>query len=108
MNKRLYCYEPFDLALVYIKPKKSLEEKLKLFLDKYKMKYRLINKDKFIIENKKEDVSISLKLDKLKEINENEGKNMNYIKLSVIKLKRLSGGYESNFKAFEKIIYKIN
>jgi len=76
INKILYCYEPFDLALLYLKPKKSLEEKLKLLLDKYKMKYRLINKDKFIIQNKNEDVSISLKLDRLKEINENEGKSL--------------------------------
>ena len=85
-----------------------MEEKLKFILDKYKMKYRLINKDKFIIENKKDNITLSLKLEKLKEIHENEEEDMIHKKLSVIKLKRLNGGYENNFKTFEKIIYKIN
>ena len=108
INKRSNCYEPFDLSLLYFKPKKLMEEKLKFILDKYKMKYRLINKDKFIIENKKDNITLSLKLERLKEINENEEEDMIHKKLSVIKLKRLNGGYENNFKTFEKIIYKIN
>ena len=108
INKRSNCYEPFDLSLLYFKPKKLMEEKLKFILDKYKMKYRLINKDKFIIENKKDNITLSLKLERLKEIHENEEEDMIHKKLSVIKLKRLNGGYENNFKTFEKIIYKIN
>ena len=56
---------------------------------------------------KKEDISLNLMFAKLKDINDDKEKEMNNTKLNLIKIKRLTGGYESNLKAFEKIVYKI-
>ena len=107
-DKIFNFYQPFDLSLAYFKPKKLLEEKLITLLEKYKIKYRLINKKKYVVELKKENISISLSLEHLKNINEKkEGNTINKM-FSIIKLKRLNGGYENNLKAIEKIIYNIN
>ena len=106
-NPQLHCFEPFDLALAYLKPKKLLKEKLNSLLEKSKIKFRLINQSRYIIEMKKEDISLNLLFAKLKDINDDKEKEMNNTKLNLIKIKRLTGGYESNPKAFEKIVYKI-
>ena len=106
-NKKSYYFEPFDLSLAYLKPKKLLEEKLTSLLVKNKIKHRLINKSRYILEKKKEDISLSLIFDKLKGINEDKENKLKNIRLNIIKLKRLTGGYESNLKIFENIIFKI-
>ena len=106
-NPQLHCFEPFDLAFTYLKPKKLLKEKLNSLLEKSKIKFRLINQSRYIIEMKKEDISLNLMFAKLKDINDDKEKEMNNTKLNLIKIKRLTGGYESNLKAFEKIVYKI-
>ena len=106
-DKQSYCFEPFDLSLAYLKPKKLLEEKITSLLVKNKIKYRLINKSRYILEKKKEDISLSLIFDKLKGINEDKENKLKNIRLNIIKLKRLTGGYESNLKIFENIIFKI-
>ena len=101
-------YEPFDLNLAYTKSKKELKEELANLFEKYKIKYRGINNTKFIVDLKKEDMSLCIKFDKLSIINENENDNDNDIRISIIKLKRLKGNYMSDIKAFEKIINKLN
>ena len=106
-KETFYCCQPFDLALIYFKPKKLLEEKLISLLEQSKIKYRLINKKKYIIELKKENISISLNFDKLKDINEEKEGKTNSKMLSIINLKRINGGYENNLKPIKKIIYNI-
>jgi hypothetical protein len=109
-NKNLNCYEPFDLNLAYLKPRKALKEELINLLEKYKVKYRHISNTRFMVELKKEDVALGIKFDKLNYINDDndEKNNNNNLRISIIKLRRLKGSYQSDLKAFEKVIYKLN
>ena len=109
-NKNLNCYEPFDLNLAYLKTRKTLKEELIKLFDKYKVKYRHISNTRFMVELKKEDVALGIKFDKLNFINDDNEKtnNNNNQRISIIKLRRLKGSYQSNLKAFEKVIYKLN
>ena len=110
-NKKMNCYEPFDLNFAYIKPRKELKEEVLNLLEKHKMKYRSLSKTRFMIEFKKEDVILCVKFDKLKIINDDQDKNNdnnNNIRISILKIKRLKGNYQSDIKAFEKLLYKLN
>ena len=59
-KEQFYMYEPFDLNCVFIQPRKILKEEMIFLLDKNKIKYRVINNTKCIIELKKEDISVSI------------------------------------------------
>ena len=100
-------YEPFDLNLAYIKPRKVLKEGLIELFEKNKMKYRGISNTKLMIELKKGDVSLEIKFDKLNIINDDIDKKNNDIGITIIKLRRLKGNYQNDIKAFENIIYKL-
>ena len=76
-KEQLYIYEPFDLNSVYIQPRKILKEEMISLLDKNKIKYRIINNTKCIIELKKEDVSVSINFEKLKSIDDDQ-ENIKY------------------------------
>ena len=106
-NKQSFEYEPFDLNSIYIKPRNVLKEQLTSLLDKNKIKYRIINNTKYIIELKKEDILISLNFKKLKIVADDEKKNEENKNVNVIKLKRL-GRYSKNLSSFEKVIFKLN
>ena len=94
-KEQLYIYEPFDLNSVYIQPRKILKEEMISLLDKNKIKYRIINNTKCIIELKKEDVSVSINFEKLKSIDDDQENIEENKKINVIKMKRL-GGYSKN------------
>ena len=104
--KKLNYYEPFDLNFAYIKPRKVLKEGLIELFEKNKMKFRGISNTKLMIELKKEDVALEIKFDKLNIISDDIDKKDN-IGISIIKLRRLKGNYQSDIKAFENIIYKL-
>ena len=106
-DKMPFIYEPFDLNTIYIKPRNLLKEQLISLLNKNKIKYRLINNMKCIIELKKEDIEISLNFEKLKRIDDEIKFEENKNNINVIKIKRL-GGYSKNLNSFEKIIFKLN
>jgi len=107
-TKKLLSYEPFDLNLAYIKPRKVLKDELINLLDKNKIKYRNISNTRFVVELKKEKISLGVKFDKLNVINEENEPNDNNFRISIIKLRKLNGIYQSNIKTFEKIINKMN
>ena len=107
-TKKLLSYEPFDLNLAYIKPRKVLKDELINLLDKNKIKYRNISNTRFVVELKKEKISLGIKFDKLNVINEENELNDNNFRISIIKLRKLNGLYQSNIKTFEKIINKMN
>ena len=104
--KKLNYYEPFDLNFAYIKPRKVLKEGLIELFEKNKMKFRGISNTKLMIELKREDVALEIKFDKLNIISDDIDKKDN-IGISIIKLRRLKGNYQSDIKAFENIIYKL-
>ena len=106
-DKKPFIYEPFDLNTIYIKPRNLLKEQLISLLNKNKIKYRLINNMKCIIELKKENIEISLNFEKLKRIDDEIKFEENKYNINVIKIKRL-GGYSKNLNSFEKIIFKLN
>ena len=106
-KEQFYMYEPFDLNCVFIQPRKILKEEMIFLLDKNKIKYRVINNTKCIIELKKEDISVSISFEKLKSIDDDQENIEENKKINVIKMKRL-GGYSKNLSSFEKIIYKFN
>ena len=106
-DKKPFIYEPFDLNTIYIKPRNLLKEQLISLLNKNKIKYRLINNMKCIIELKKENIEISLNFEKLKRIDDEIKFEENKNNINVIKIKRL-GGYSKNLNSFEKIIFKLN
>ena len=106
-NKQPFIYEPFDLNSIYIKPRNILKEQLISLFNKNKIKYRLINNMKCIIELKKENIEISLNFEKLKRIDDEIKFEENKNNINVIKIKRL-GGYSKNLNSFEKIIFKLN
>ena len=105
--KRYNCYEPFDLNLSYLKPRKVLKEELIELFEKYKMKYRGVSNTKLMIELKKEDVDLQIKFDKFNIINDDTNKNEHNIGISIIKIRKLKGSYQSDIKTFENILYKI-
>ena len=107
-NKKMNYYEPFDLNLAYIKPRKVLKEELTNLFEKHKIKYRSMSNARFMVELKKEEASLGIKFDKLNIIQDDNDNNNNNIRISVIKIKRINGNYQSDIKAFEKIIYKLN
>ena len=107
-NKKLNCYEPFDLHMAFIKPRKTVKEQFTNLLDKSKIKYRNISNIRYIVELKKEDVSLEIKFDKLNYIKDNIDEVDNSIRISIIKLRILNGDYHSGIKSFEKIIFKLN
>jgi hypothetical protein len=107
-TKKLLSYEPFDLNLAYIKPRKVLKDELISLLDKNKIKYRNISNTRFVVELKKEKISLGIKFDKLNVINEENEPNDNNFRISIIKLRKLNGIYQKNLTTFEKIINKMN
>jgi hypothetical protein len=107
-TKKLLSYEPFDLNLAYIKPRKVLKEELINLLDKNKIKYRNVSNTRFIVELKKEKISLGVKFDKLNVISEENEPNDNNFRISIIKLRKLNGIYQKNLTTFEKIINKMN
>jgi hypothetical protein len=107
-TKKLLSYEPFDLNLAYIKPRKVLKDELITLLDKNKIKYRNVSNTRFVVELKKEKISLGVKFDKLNIISEENEPNDNNFRISIIKLRKLNGIYQSNLKTFEKIINKMN
>ena len=107
-NKKMNYYEPFDLNLAYIKPRKVLKEELTNLFEKHKIKYRSMSNARFMVELKKEEASLGMKFDKLNIIQDDNDNSTNNIRISVIKIKRINGNYQSDIKAFEKIIYKLN
>jgi len=109
-TKTISPYEPFNLNLAYVKPRKSLKDELVNLLNKNNVDYINISDNRFLIELKEENVSLGIKLDQLKVIdkdNVNKEENNSNI-ISIIKLRRLSGFYQSDIKTFENIINKIN
>ena len=106
-KEQFHIYEPFDLNSVYIQQRKILKEEMIFLLDKNKIKYRVINNTKCIIELKKEDISVSVNFEKLKYIDDDQENIEENKKINVIKMKRL-GGYSKKLSSFEKIIYKFN
>ena len=77
-------------------------------LDKNKIKYRIINNTKGIIELKKEDVSVSINFEKLKSIDDDQENIEENKKINVIKMKRL-GGYSKNYYcSIIKLFYMEN
>ena len=108
-NKKFLCFEPFDLNYAYIKPRKIIKDELINLLDKNKVKYRTVSNTRIMVELKKENLSIGIKFDKLSVINEEkEEENGNNIRISIIKIKKLNGGYQSKLNSFEKIINKMS
>ena len=107
-DENLLSYEPFDLNLLFIKSTKNLKEQIISLLDKNKIKYRIINNTRCIIELQKEKVNIDIKLEKLKLINEDKDEGENPQKISIIKLKKLNGGLMNNLKSLDKILFNIN
>ena len=108
-NKKFLCFEPFDLNYAYIKPRKTIKDELINLLDKNKVKYRTVSNTRIMVELKKENLSIGIKFDKLSVINEEkEEENGNNIRISIIKIKKLNGGYQSKLNSFEKIINKMS
>jgi hypothetical protein len=107
-TKKLLSYEPFDLNLAYIKPRKVLKDELISLLDKNKIKYRNISNTRFVVELKKEKISLGVKFDKLNIISEENEPNDNNFRISIIKLRKLNGIYQKNLTTFEKIINKMN
>ena len=106
-NKNLNCYEPFDLSLAYIKPRKELKEELINLFEKNKIKYKNISNTRYMIEFKKEEETIEIKFDKLNYINDENEVKENNIRISIIKLRKIKGNYQNHNKEFEKIIYKL-
>ena len=107
-NKKLNCYEPFDLNLAYIKPRKILKEELVKLFDKNKIKYKGTSNTRFVVELKKEDAVLGIKFDKLNFINDENEEKDNNIRISIIKLRKIKGNYQQELKGFEKILYKLN
>lgn len=107
-NKKLNSYEPFDLNLAYIKPRKVLKEELINLFEKNKIKYRGVSNTRLMIELKKEDISLGIKFDKLNFINDETEEKENNVRISIIKLRKLKGNYQSDIKGFEKVLYKLN
>ena len=107
-SQKKFCFEPFDLTLIYFKSKKVLEKQLISLLDKDKINYRIINKKNYIVELKKEKASLSLQFVNLNEINKDKKSFINNNQISKIKMKRINGGYQNNLNSFEKIICKLN
>ena len=107
-NKKLNCYEPFDLNLAYIKPRKILKEELVNLFDKNKIKYKASSNTRFIVELKKEDAVLGIKFDKLNFINDENEEKDNNIRISIIKLRKIKGNYQQELKGFEKILYKLH
>ena len=107
-DENLLSYEPFDLNLLFIKSTKNLKEQIISLLDKNKIKYRIINNTRCIIELQKEKVNIDIKLEKLNLINEDKDEGENPQKISIIKLKKLNGGLMNNLKSLDKILFNIN
>ena len=108
LDENLLSYEPFDLNLLFIKSTKNLKEQIISLLDKNKITYRIINNTRCIIELQKEKVNIDIKLEKLKLINEDKDEGENKQKISIIKLKKLNGGFINNLKALDTILFNIN
>ena len=108
LSGKKLCFEPFDLNLMYIKPRKNLREQIIFSLDKNKLKYRIINSNKFIIEFKKENASIDIKLEKLSLINEEINDKENGQIINIIKLKKSNGGYINYSKSLDKFLLYIN
>ena len=107
-TKKISPYEPFNLNLAYIEPRKILKDELVSLLDKNNVDYINISDNRLMVELKEENVSLGIKLDQLKVIdNDNKDDNNSNI-ISIIKLRRLSGFYQSDIKTFENIINKIN
>ena len=107
-NIRKNSIEPFDLSLIYIKPRKVLKDQLLNLFNKNKIKYRSINQNQHIIDWKKENISCKINIDKLKIINEDKEEYDTNKIISLIKFKKLNGLYTNNLNFFEKIIYKLN
>ena len=107
-NIRKNSIEPFDLSLIYIKPRKVLKDQLLHLFNKNKIKYRSINQNQHIIDWKKENISCKINIDKLKIINEDKEEYDTNKMISLIKFKKLNGLYTDNLNFFEKIIYKLN
>ena len=107
-NIRKNSIEPFDLSLIYIKPRKVLKDQLLNLFNKNKIKYRSINQNQHIIDWKKENISCKINIDKLKIINEDKEEYDTNKIISLIKFKKLNGLYTDNLNFFEKIIYKLN
>ena len=107
-NIRKNSIEPFDLSLIYIKPRKVLKDQLLHLFNKNKIKYRSINQNQHIIDWKKENISCKINIDKLKIINEDKEEYDTNKIISLIKFKKLNGLYTDNLNFFEKIIYKLN
>ena len=112
-NKKLNCYEPFDLNFAYIQPRKIIKEKLMGLLDNNKniLTYEKKGNTSYKIKLKKEDIVIFLgnKFDKLIYLKDDIfNENKNDVRITVIKLRRLNGNYQSDFKVVEKILFKLN
>ena len=103
-NKRINCYEPFDLNFSYIKPRKELKEELHTLFDKNKVKYRIVSNNRYMVELKKENVVLEIKFGKLDCINDEKDNN---IRISIIKVRKLKGNYQTDIKGIEKILYKL-
>ena len=107
-TKKISPYEPFNLNLAYVQPRKELKNELVSLLDKNNVDYININDNRLMIELKEENVSLGIKLDQIKVIDNDNKDDNNSIIISIIKLRRLSGFYQSEIKTFEDIINKIN
>ena len=107
-TKKLSPYEPFNLNLAYVEPRKVLKDQLVSLLDKNNVDYINISDNRLMVELKEENVSLGIKLDQLKVVDNDNKDDNNSTNISIIKLRRLSGFYQSDIKTFENIINKIN
>jgi 5'-AMP-activated protein kinase catalytic alpha subunit len=112
-NKKLNCYEPFDLNFAYIKPRKILKEKLTNILDNNKNLCTYEKKGntryKVKLKNENEDLFLGIKFDKLNYLkDDNIDENKNDVRISIIKFRRLNGNYQIKMKSFEKLLFQLN
>ena len=112
-NKKLNCYEPFDLNFAYIKPRKILKDKLTNILDNNKnlCTYEKKGNTRYIVKlkNEVEDSFLGIKFDKLNYLkDDNIDENTNDVRISIIKFRRLNGNYQIKMKLFEKLLFQLN
>ena len=102
-SKILSPYEPFNLYLAYAKPRKALKDELLSLMDKNNVDYKNISDNRYIVELKEENVSLGVKFDQIIVIDDDKKNDNNSANISIIKLRRLSGFYQSDIKTFENI-----
>ena len=112
--------EPFDLNTIFFKDRKTLKDELLNLFDKYKTKVKNNNNYKILIETKKDDAPLEIKIEKLSSLsgknkflydNDTLKLNMNNIisrGISLLKVKKTNGIYNCDYlKSVNKLLIKL-